>query len=195
MHVRKAATAGAIALAGVSGAIAMAMPASAQAALDPGDREITVTPSTNLTDGQTVTVEWTGYTPNSKVTVVQCADGAGLKPETCNTTTALFDQDAGPDGEGSVELVVHTGETGPDGECSADGNNDCVIAANEDLRDGITAIAPITFAAAGAAPAPAPSEALAETGVTTVPLAISGGLAVLLGALLVRHHRRHVFYF
>jgi hypothetical protein len=189
MQVRKAA-AGAIAFAGMSAALALA--AAAQAPLQPGDRQITVSPSTGLVDGQTVTVEWTGYTPNSKVTVIQCADGAGLKPETCNTSSALFDQDAGPDGQGSVDLVVHTGDTGPDGECSASGNNECVIAANEDLRDGITAIAPISFAegAAPAAPAATPSSELAETGVSSMPLAVTGTASILAGLLVVRTARR-----
>jgi LPXTG-motif cell wall-anchored protein len=172
---------GAGALIGIT--FAMAQPVGAQAPLQPGDRVITVTPNEGLTDGQTVTVAWTGYTPNSKVTVIQCADAAGLKPETCNTTAAQFDLDAGPEGEGSVDLVVHTGETGPEGECSAGGNNQCVIAANEDLRDGITAVAPISFGEAG-------QDALPETGVTNGPLVAVGASAVLLGAGFVVLARR-----
>ena len=79
---------------------------------------------------------------------------------------------------------MHTGETGPDGVCDAQ-NNSCVIAVNEDLVDGVTAVAAISFNADGTAE-------LAATGSTTTPLAIAAfGLLALGGVLVARTRRQH----
>jgi LPXTG-motif cell wall-anchored protein len=172
---------GALALCGGT-VLAFAAPATAQTSDLVGDRKVTVAPATGLKDGDTVTVTWSGYKANSKLAVIQCADGSGLKPEICNTGAAKFDTPAG-NGSGSVELVVHTGETGPDGVCGAQANT-CVIAVNEDLVDGVTAIASISFAADAAAPE------LAATGSSTTPLAFGALALVAIGGVLVAQKRR-----
>jgi hypothetical protein len=163
---------------GAAALVALAPGAAAQEDLV-GDRTVTVEPSMELTDGQTVTVTWSGFTPDSSVTVIQCADAGGLRSETCNTADAKFELPAGPEGTGSTELVVHTGPIGPEGRCDADENNACVIAANENLQDGVTATAPIRFAAG----APTAGETLPVTGSSSIPLALGGLGAIVLGAL------------
>jgi fermentation-respiration switch protein FrsA (DUF1100 family) len=106
-----------------------------------------VTPSKNLTDGQAVTVTWSGYTPGKVVNILQCnpssrhlSNGAG-----CDYLHArLLHPD--PSGEGSVTMSVVEGKVG-DGTCDAKHQGCVIIVNNEsstDPRDSV--VLPITFA-------------------------------------------------
>ena len=110
-----------------------------------GSREATVTPSTNLRNGQTVRVSWKGFLPGKVVNVVQCAEGGRGSSAACNLVTGKILQ-PDPTGSGSLELQIVVGQVG-NGICDAD-HSDCVITVNDaSLQDDDANIRiPITFA-------------------------------------------------
>lgn len=78
-----------------------------------------VTPHANLTNGQMVTVKWSGYTPGKAVNILQCnASSRNLS----NPAGCAYSQGgllhANPTGEGSLQLAVIVGPVG-DGICDA----------------------------------------------------------------------------
>jgi len=110
-----------------------------------GSREATVTPSTNLRNGQTVRVSWKGFLPGRVVNVVQCAEGGRGSSAACNLVTGKILQ-PDPTGSGSLDLEIVVGQVG-NGICDAD-HSDCVITVNDaSLQDDDANIRiPIAFA-------------------------------------------------
>lgn len=83
------------------------------------DLHATVTPDTGLSNGQTVTVRWSGYTPGKVVNVLQCSkfDIATASSAGCSFTNAkVLHPD--PTGSGSLTLQVIAGVVG-NGTCDA----------------------------------------------------------------------------
>ncbi len=88
----------------VAGAALFAVSAPAGAA-----GAVTVTPGTNITDGTTVTVSWTGLTPNNTPSIVQCkaAPSTGASGADCEFLTLTTASDASNgSGAGSDTFVV-----------------------------------------------------------------------------------------
>ena len=108
-------------------------------------RSATVTPSTDLRDGQIVRVSWDGFIPGRVVNIVQCSDGGRGSSASCNLVTGKILQ-PDPDGSGSLELRIVVGQVGT-GVCDAD-HDDCVIVVNDaSLQDDDANIRiPLTFA-------------------------------------------------
>ena len=108
-------------------------------------RSATVTPSTDLRNGQTVRVTWKGFLPGRVVNVVQCAEGGRGSSASCNLVTGKILQ-PDPTGSGSLELDIVVGPVG-NGICDAD-HTDCVITVNDaSLQDDNANIRiPLTFA-------------------------------------------------
>ena len=108
------------------------------------DRQASVSAETDLRDGQTVTVTWSGFLPGKTVNVLQCTgDGRG------GTASCGLGQGhvllSDPTGDGSVDLVIHTGPFA-DGVCDA--QNPCTILVNDSglLEPDAFVYFPITFA-------------------------------------------------
>lgn len=108
-------------------------------------RRATVTPSTDLRDGQIVKVSWSGFLPGRVVNIVQCAEGGRGSSAACNLVTGKILQ-PDPTGSGSLDLQIVVGTVG-NGMCDAD-HNDCVITVNDaSLQDEDANIRiPLTFA-------------------------------------------------
>jgi len=109
-----------------------------------GNLRATVTPTQNLTDGQTVTVAWSGYAPNVSVNVLQCSASPPTEATQCDLHGADILQ-PDPTGSGQVTLHVTTGAVGS-GTCDAT-HPGCVIVVNEggSLAPAASAIVPISF--------------------------------------------------
>jgi hypothetical protein len=91
-----------LAIAGVA-ALTLVTPAGATGS-------VTVTPGTNLSDGTSVTVSWTGLTPGSTPSIVQCKDAptTGASGADCEFLTLQVASDASnASGAGSDTFVVH----------------------------------------------------------------------------------------
>lgn len=104
-----------------------------------------VSPSTGLSDGETVTVTWEGYSPGISVNVLECSKSPPQSANDCDLTSAeLLQPD--PLGAGSLGFVVHTGGVGS-GICDA-AHPGCVIVVNEGGSSASTSsqIIPISFA-------------------------------------------------
>jgi hypothetical protein len=104
-------------------AVAMSSPASSEAS-------ITVTPSADLRDGQTVQVTVTGLHPEDKVWLSECATTADVNPFGCGTGLPempfLITDDTGH-ASGSFNVTAHIPTAAEDGTtqlCST-----CVLAA------------------------------------------------------------------
>ena len=107
----------------------------------------TVTPHGALTDGQPVTITWSGYTPGATVNLLQCS-GLATGPtdkSACDFANAVL-LHPDPTGSGSLPVTVVTGKVG-DGVC--DSKHPCTIVVNNaghtDPAD--SSRLPITFAA------------------------------------------------
>lgn len=93
------------------------------------DREVTVTPTKNLSDGDVVTLRWTGFSPAGGINVLQCGPDRSSGSAGCDLTSgALLHPD--PTGEGEVQITVIEGPVG-DQICDAK-HPPCVILANDD---------------------------------------------------------------
>ncbi len=108
------------------------------------DRDVRVEPSTDLVDGQTVTVTWSGFLPDGSANVLQCSaadEGAGF----CALTTGEILVPS-PTGAGMVDLEIVVGPVG-EGTCGP-GATECVIAVNDSsLADpDATIYVPLQFA-------------------------------------------------
>jgi len=106
------------------------------------DRRAVLSASLDLTNGQVVTVSWTGYLPGKVVNVVECS----------STSQTGCDVAAGrilvPDttGSGSVTLPIVEGQVG-DGACDATHSGCQVVVNDAGLEDPSASIRiPITFA-------------------------------------------------
>ncbi len=107
------------------------------------DRQVTIEPTTGLTDGQPIMVSWTGFLPDGTINVVQCA-GDGTDSASCQLNDAFILQ-PNPTGEGSTTIEAVIGAVG-DGVC--DRSNPCSIVVNDSALEGddATIRIPIAFA-------------------------------------------------
>ena len=90
--------------------------------------EATVSPDTNLTDGQTVTVSWKGFTPGKTINIVQCSNRAAGDASACDLKTGKILQ-PDPAGSGSLPMEIVTGPVGT-GVCDS-ASTDCQIVFND----------------------------------------------------------------
>ncbi len=108
------------------------------------NRQAFVSEDTNLTDGQVITVTWSGFLPEKVVNVMQCSGDATGGAAACNISGGRLFYPS-PYGMGSLELIIHTGPIG-NGVC--DSANPCQVIVNDaSLTDAEATIrVPITFA-------------------------------------------------
>ena len=155
-----AASAGAVATVGAA-VLAFAAPAGAAAS-------ITVSPSSGLKDGQTVSVSISGFAPNaSNINIVQClASGSGASD--CDVNDGKLFQKTDANGALTVSMTVRATFNSVD--CA---KQQCMIAAHAgtDPTSGTNAEANISFGSSGgnsgggssSAPAPVPSATATTT--------------------------------
>jgi len=109
------------------------------------NRHAAVTPTKDLTDGQTVTVSWSGFIPGKVVNIVECSPSAAKTGDACDLEHGkILTPD--PTGEGTVELPIVAGPVGT-GVCDAT-HAGCVVYVNDAslLDPHATLKFPITFA-------------------------------------------------
>ena len=102
----------------------------------------TVSPTTNLTDGQSVTVDWSGFQPGKVVNIVECSSASATG---CNISGGhILTPD--PTGTGTVSLRIVAGRVGS-GLCDA-AHPGCEVLVNDAGLETPTATIriPITFA-------------------------------------------------
>ncbi len=108
--------------------------------------EASVTPSTGLHDGETVTVRWSGYTAGKVVNLLECShvDLATASSSGCDFSNARI-LHIDPTGRGSLTMKVATGAVG-DGVCDA--SHSCFVIVNDDsaTAPSFSREVPITFA-------------------------------------------------
>jgi len=107
------------------------------------DRRATLSASTELTNGEVVTVSWSGYLPGKVVNVVECSS---TNPTGCDVAAGrVLVPDA--TGSGSVPLHIVEGQVG-DGVCDATHSGCSVVVNDAGLEDPSASIRiPVTFAA------------------------------------------------
>jgi hypothetical protein len=88
---------------------------------------VSVTPSTDLVDGQAVTVRGRGYTPNSSLGMIQCVAGADSIDDCDGQTATSFSADAAGGFVKQFTVVrVIEHNVGQHTDCAAPGS--CVVA-------------------------------------------------------------------
>lgn len=104
-----------------------------------------VEPSTNLVDGQIVTVSWRNFIPGNVINVLQCSSGGMGGNDVCDFGNAHI-LAPNPTGEGSLPLEIIVGEVGS-GRCDAT-TDDCVVVVNDggSQAEDATLRVPIRFA-------------------------------------------------
>jgi alpha-beta hydrolase superfamily lysophospholipase len=104
--------------------------------------EATVSPTTNLTDGQTVTVDWSGFQPGKVVNILECSSANATG---CNISGGrILTPD--PTGAGTVSLRIVEGRVGS-GICDAAAPRCQVLVNDAGLESpSATVRIPITFA-------------------------------------------------
>jgi predicted esterase len=108
------------------------------------NRQAFLSADSGLTDGQVITVTWSGFLPGKVISVLQCnGDGSG-GAAACNISGGKILQ-PDPEGMGSLELVIRTGPVG-NGVC--DSANPCVVQVNDAnlIEPEATIIIPIYLA-------------------------------------------------
>ena len=110
-----------------------------------GTLHATATPSTGLTDGQHVTVSWTGYAPGQTVNILECSASPPTQAGQCDLHGAVL-LHPDPTGAGTVSFTAVTGAVGA-GTCDAT-HPGCVIAVNQggSLAPSATVTIPLGFA-------------------------------------------------
>lgn len=106
----------------------------------------TATPSTNLHDGQVVTVQWSGYTPGKAITILQCtpANRQLTDSQACGFAHAAL-LHPNPTGEGSLQLTITEGPVGT-GTCDAAHPGCFILVDNASSSDPAKNVfIPITF--------------------------------------------------
>ncbi|MEM9257362.1 MAG: neocarzinostatin apoprotein domain-containing protein [Pseudomonadota bacterium] len=106
------------------------------------NRQASLSEDSNLVDGQTIVVSWSGFLPDTVVSILQCA-GDGRDQASCNIAGGrVLVPD--PLGMGSLDLVIRTGAIG-NGVC--DSANPCTIVVNDAslIEDEANVRIPITF--------------------------------------------------
>jgi len=108
------------------------------------NRQAFVGADSNLTDGQAITVTWSGFLPEKVVNVMQCSGDASGGAAACNISGGILFYPS-PNGMGSLELVIRTGPIG-NGVC--DSAHPCQVIVNDaSLTDAeATVRIPITLA-------------------------------------------------
>ena len=109
------------------------------------NRMASATPTTELTNGQLVTVTWEGFLPDGTINIVQCAgDGRTGGSAACDLDDAYILQ-PNPTGEGSTQVDMVVGVVGT-GVCDA--SHPCTLVINDSAlqdEDALIRI-PLTFA-------------------------------------------------
>ena len=103
------------------------------------------TRTTGLTNGASVTVHWTNFTPGKSVNVVECSQRESTDASTCDLKHAsLLNKD--PTGAGTATIGIVEGSVGT-GICDA-AHNSCVIIVNDggSLTPAASVRIPISFA-------------------------------------------------
>ena len=162
---------------GILGAIFLAGAAPARGAATGAS----VTPNSDLKNGDTVTVTWTdGEGPFN---IFQCAQPPSSR--TCAVSDGLMNVALSSTGEGTAQLIVRAGPLGQGGGACPGPANDCVVVINEagSEEPDANVLVPISFD--GTAGPQTPAE-LARTGPLHVGLALTGGGAMLAGLVLVK---------
>jgi len=107
----------------------------------------TASATTGLSDGQTVSVDYSGFPAGATIAVVQCTSEAPASNTECDEERlALGSSD--PNGAGTAEFTVHTGAIGTAGG-TCDAGSSCAIVVTDFPVTTSVAI-PITFAAEAA---------------------------------------------
>lgn len=140
---------------------------------------VTVSPSSGLADGQSVTVTGSGFTANYATMVIVECDATATGAAGCDTNDVQFVK-ADASGAFTVQLTLRATFTGVDCTKAA-----CIVQAHEGVNPnaGLTATsAPLHFGAApvttttSAAPATTPAQTKSTAGATaTTPPATTGG--------------------
>jgi dienelactone hydrolase len=106
------------------------------------DLHASVTPSTNLTSGQSVTIHWSGYLPGKTVNVVECSSDSATGCDIAGGRILTPD----PTGTGTISLTIVEGKVGT-GTCDTT-HDGCQIAVNDAGLEAPSATVriPITFA-------------------------------------------------
>jgi dienelactone hydrolase len=109
------------------------------------DRQVSADTTSGLTDGQVVTVTWSGFIPGGTINVVQCSAGGTGGAGFCDLTIGHILQ-ANPTGAGSIGLEIIVGAVG-EGTCGP-GVTDCVIIVNDSglTEPDATILLPLEFA-------------------------------------------------
>src|SRR5882724_3477045 len=147
-HGRKVRSASS-ALLGVAMSLSFATVAPAaiahSAAPSVGGPSVTVTPSTNLTEGQQVTVAATGLSHSAAAVVAECTVGT-VDPNTCDTTNFL-DVVTNPAGAFSTPYVVHLGFISGAGDIVDCRTTSCEMAVIDlgAVGSPVLSAAPLTF--------------------------------------------------
>jgi hypothetical protein len=114
---------------------ATALVGAGYATAAPAAATITVTPSTGLSDGQTVAVAGTGFTANDKIGVMECGPGDWPNVSCYFPNRAVVESDgSGAFGTSAVVVSSFTGNSPVDG--SPAGAVDCAVAPGCSLRAG-----------------------------------------------------------
>ncbi|HTD49369.1 MAG TPA: neocarzinostatin apoprotein domain-containing protein, partial [Acidimicrobiia bacterium] len=103
------------------------------------------TPTTGLTDGETVVVHWSDFTPKKTVNIVECSRPDTLDASACDLKSAsLLQPDPTGTGTGTIKIVAGSVGTGT---CDAT-HRQCVVIVNDGGSLAATASVriPITFA-------------------------------------------------
>jgi dienelactone hydrolase len=105
------------------------------------DRHATVTPSKNLTNGQTVTIRWSGYLPGRVVNIVECSSESAAGCDIASGRILTPDQT----GSGTASLKIVEGQVGT-GVCDSS-HPGCEVAINDASLESLSATIriPITF--------------------------------------------------
>jgi len=107
------------------------------------NRQAFLSADTNLSDGQVITVSWSGFLPGQVVNILQCTSDTSSGAAGCNISGGriLYPD---PEGMGSLDLVIRTGPIG-NGVC--DSANPCTVVVNDAglIEEAATIRIPITF--------------------------------------------------
>ena len=144
---------------------------------------MTVTPSTNLTGGQAVTVTASGFGANETLAIIECLATATTSAD-CDTTNYVL---VSSDGSGSVaattfHVLAETISTGSCGTSATDTN--CTLAVGNPSNPAEKASFPITFAAPGTTTTTTtttPGSTTTTTTTTTVPATTTTTSPIVLG--------------
>lgn len=108
------------------------------------NRQALISADTDLTDGQIITVSWSGFLPGQVVNIMQCSGDGRNGAAACNIAGGIILY-PNPTGAGSLELVIRHGAIG-NGVC--DSGNPCTVIVNDAslVEDAATVRIPITLA-------------------------------------------------